>query len=329
MKKYMLLFAVVLGFLSCEQSTGEKLLPRSIGRFNELIIVINHSDWEGKIGIALKKVVNQNVIALPQPEPQFNVTQIPIEAFNGFIKNNRNILIIKKSKKPIFHVSYDNYAKNQIVVHVTGPNKQAIVSLIEDNSQELLRVFKEHDLVMVQKRLAKKTINTESIKFFNKQDLTLKIPTTYSQVDDQDDFLWYRRRFEDYSYNVNGSFNIIAYTLDLDMPFTQVRDSIISIRNALGKKYLPGGTEGTYLITEAAFTPHIFNSELDSKPAYKVYGKWEMYKAFMAGPFVGYYVHDKKNNRLVVVEGVIYAPGINKRNFMFEIEAVIKSLKIE
>ena len=40
----------------------------------------------------------------------------------------------------------------------------------------------------------------------------------------------------------------------------------------------------------------------------------------MAGPFLSYSVVDKPNNRIIVVEGLTFAPGINKRDYMFEIE---------
>ena len=48
----------------------------------------------------------------------------------------------------------------------------------------------------------------------------------------------------------------------------------------------------------------------------------------MAGPFLNYAILDKKNNRLLVVEGFTYAPSVNKREFIFELEAIAKSLKI-
>jgi hypothetical protein len=49
----------------------------------------------------------------------------------------------------------------------------------------------------------------------------------------------------------------------------------------------------------------------------------------MAGPFISYSVIDKPNNRLVIVEGMTYAPSINKRDYMFELEAILKTLKID
>ena len=49
---------------------------------------------------------------------------------------------------------------------------------------------------------------------------------------------------------------------------------------------------------------------------------------FMAGPFLNYTVIDKKNNRLIVFEGFTYAPSVSKRAFVFELEAIAKSMKI-
>jgi hypothetical protein len=49
----------------------------------------------------------------------------------------------------------------------------------------------------------------------------------------------------------------------------------------------------------------------------------------MAGPFLNYIVEDKQHDRLVVVEGFTFAPSEAKRDFMFEAEAILKSLNIK
>ena len=329
MRSIFLFIAVSLSFISCEEGNNKKLQPGSVGRFNELMLVINHKDWEGNVGKALKKVITSDVAGLPQPEPQFAVTQIPQKGFKGFLKHNRNVLVVKKGKKASFSVDYNVFSKPQIFVNLEGPDQPSIIKLIHDNSDKIITLFKEHDLKMVQKRLCKNIHNRKSIQFFNKQKLTLKVPLDYNKVDDVADFVWFRKRVQHYGHNINGSFNIIAYTLPLNIPFENIKDSIISIRNSIGKKYIPGGKEESYLITEAAYTPHYSEVQFNNKNAIKVNGKWEMYKDFMAGPFVGYYIQDKKNKRLVVVEAIVYAPAINKRDFIFEVEAIIRSLEIE
>ncbi|MCK5537666.1 MAG: DUF4837 family protein [Bacteroidales bacterium] len=328
MKKGILLIAIILSFVTCE-TNDKKLLPGSIGRFNELMVIVNHTDWEGKIGIELKKVIASNVLGLPQPEPQFAVTHIPHKGFNGFLKHNRNILSIEKSDEAAFVIQYNVYAKNQTYIHIKGPDQQAIIKLIKENSDAIISSFKESDLKQIQKRLRKKIHKKETVKTFTEQGFSLNIPLNYSLIDDTGDFVWFRKRIEDYGYKINGSMNIIAYSLPLDIPFEQIKDSIVGIRDAIGKKYIPGTVEGSYLITEAAYTPHVFDAKIDNKRAYKVKGKWEVYNEFMAGPFVSYTIEDLKGKRLIVVEGFIYAPVVKKRDFIFEQEAIIRSVHIE
>jgi len=40
-------------------------------------------------------------------------------------------------------------------------------------------------------------------------------------------------------------------------------------------------------------------------------------------------IEDKPNNRYIVAEGFTFAPSVNKRDFVLELEAIIKSLKVK
>ena len=117
------------------------------------------------------------------------------------------------------------------------------------------------------------------------------------------------------------------YSLPLNEQ-TLLADNIISMRDAIGKRYIPGSKEGMYMITEAAYTPLTVKTEILGNNAFETRGKWEVKNDFMAGPFVNYAIIDQKNNRLLVVEGFTYAPSVNKREFLFELEAIAKPLRI-
>jgi hypothetical protein len=47
----------------------------------------------------------------------------------------------------------------------------------------------------------------------------------------------------------------------------------------------------------------------------------------MAGPFITYIINDKANDRKLVLEGFTFAPATAKRDYMFELEAILKTLK--
>ena len=83
------------------------------------------------------------------------------------------------------------------------------------------------------------------------------------------------------------------------------------------------------IIRDSAGNPVTFDAKIDGKKAYETRGKWEVKNDFMAGPFLNYTVVDKQQNRLIVFEGFTYAPSINKREFVFELEAIAKSMKIQ
>jgi hypothetical protein len=105
-------------------------------------------------------------------------------------------------------------------------------------------------------------------------------------------------------------------------------NQIIKIRDSIGKVYIEGPVEGSYMVTENAYAPFIGETILDNKPTLETKGIWDVKKAFMGGPFVNYAIEDKINKRWVVIEGFAFAPSVEKRNYMLELESIIKSVKI-
>jgi hypothetical protein len=47
----------------------------------------------------------------------------------------------------------------------------------------------------------------------------------------------------------------------------------------------------------------------------------------MAGPFVNYAIYNKEKDNWLVIEGYVSAPSSKQRNYLFEIEAILKSVK--
>ena len=56
-------------------------------------------------------------------------------------------------------------------------------------------------------------------------------------------------------------------------------------------------------------------------------GTWELKNDFMSGPFINYTIIDRANKRILVLEGFCYDPSKEKRDLMFELEAIIKSIE--
>ncbi len=323
MKKIGLFVAFMSLLISCDTGGDQKTLKEANGRMNNLLIVMKNSEWQGEIGDELRKIIAEPVLGLPQPEAQFEVTQVPPESFGTMFKASRSILNIGIANNNSFTTNTNVYAAPQKIVTITGTDKEALVREIEKNGKALISEFKNADLLTVQRSIYKNYWDPTKIETFSKKGYSIKIPKTFSIVEDNGDFVWYRCRLDG-----GNSMELFSYTVPIRSIDDENGNNVVAIRDSIGKKYIPGEIEGSYMITEAAYTPHIFEIKLNGKKALETKGKWEVKGLYMAGPFLSYSVIDKANNRLVVVEGLTYAPSINKRDYMFELEAIMKTIKI-
>ena len=323
MKKLGVLIAIISFLISCNSGKQERILKEANGRINSILVVMKNSEWQGDIGDELRKIIAEPVLGLPQPEAQFEVSQVPLENFGTMFRATRSILNIAIGNENSFSVVSNVYASPQRMITITGKSKDDLIAEIQKNTDKIISTFKDADIESIQRNFSNKYWDPTQIETFKKKGYSLKIPKNYSKVEDNGDFVWYR-----YHLNGGNSMELISYTIPITSEDDENGNNIVYNRDSIGKKYIPGQIEDSYMITEEAYTPHIFEVELDGKKAFEARGKWEVKGVYMAGPFLSYSVIDKVNNRVVVVEGLTFAPSINKRDYMFELEAILKTLKI-
>ncbi len=318
----------MLLIMSCDdnKSSNKRILFDSSGHINSVSVVVSNDMWNGSVGEAIREVLGVTIYGLPQDEPMFKINQIPTQVFSDFVTKNRTILKIEMNKE--VGVAYHNnvYAKPQKVIVVSGKTKQDIINQLKENSAKITESFNNTELKEKQRLIKKSLYNTKVIQ--ENLDLNINFPTSYSVrktlSKKEDKFFWIKKGL------TGGHMNILLY----QVPLKAInRDStlvtqIIKMRDSIGEKYIEGTVEGSYMVTENAYTPFHGETILDNKSALETKGLWDLKGGFMAGPFVNYAIEDKINNRWVIVEGFVFAPSIDKRNYMFELEAIIKSIKL-
>ncbi|MFN0728428.1 DUF4837 family protein [Polaribacter gochangensis] len=330
MKKGFTIVALLLFFTSCKNPKDTFVLSGSVGKSNHLLVVTEATDWSGKIGDNLREFLGELVVGLPQPETTFSVTQIAPKGFGSMMNKYRNILFVQVGETASFRVQNDFYARPQTLVYVTAKDKEELNKQLEKHKKEIVKIFRDSDIKHVQQRFYSKRVDDSKYKTLDKLGISLVIPTDFRTVEDTGDFLWLRQHLMSGIAQGDGTNNILVYSVPLSEEFEfDAANAIINNRNFIGEKHIPGSKEGMYMITEAAFVPQTLDAVIDNKKAYETRGKWEVKNDFMAGPFLNYTVIDEKNNRLIVFEGFTYAPSVDKRDFIFELEAIGKSLKIK
>jgi len=309
---------------SCgDGSKSKRIVSASSGNINNLQVIIDSELWLSRIGDELREVFSAEVVGLPQQEPLFSIRQMPPIVFTGFATKNRTILKIERDKPADTKFLKDVYATPQSVVVISGNSAKEIIAEINKHAERIISTFKATEIKEKQRRMAKSLLNDKSIE--ETLGITIKPSSAYRIAKQEGNFFWLRRDID------NGDANLMIY----EMPLDAVSDGenaindIIKMRDSIGKVHIPGPIEGSYMITEEAYTPFLNTTIIDNKPAFETKSTWEVKDAFMAGPFVNYAVKDEVNNRLIVLEGFVFAPSKSKRDYIFELEAIIRTLKIK
>ncbi len=153
-------------FSSCEQSDTVTLVD-STGRINNILIVLNTADWDGKVGETLKNIISEPVIGLPQEEDQFGVNHVDPKSFNSLFKRNRNILFVGLDTVNHFYTNHNIFASPQTTLTILGKDKDELIENIRSHKEEIISIFKKTDLALLQSKVTKDFHDPKKIKTLN------------------------------------------------------------------------------------------------------------------------------------------------------------------
>lgn len=323
MLKSVVLFFVSFALVSCNLDKGARM-ETITGKSNEVVIVIGKEIWKGEVGAIMRSVLAQPQSSLPQSEPIFSLVDVPPEAFINLFKSHRNIITVKISStftEPKIEFAHDTWAFPQAVVNIQAGSTESFNELFQANGEKIIGYF----LKAEKDRLKKTYLDSHEKGVFNnlnKQfDIKLYVPLGFKVVKSDSTFAWVRYDTPLITQNIF----VYSYPYASDSTFT--RKYLLAKRNEMTMKYVPGPTPKSYMTTEMEL-PQDFNYLThNGNYACEVRGLWKVEHDFMGGPFVSLSVLDASKKRVITVEGNVYAPKNNKRNYIRQMEAIIYSLE--
>lgn len=319
---YPLVFCTIL-FFSCNSSSDKRdtsYLTESVGAINGLQVVITNELWNDSVGETIRKYFAAPADGLPQIEPIFSINQIQPENFSDFARTYRTFLYVDFGKEDTLQIKKNSFAKPQIGAFITATTEENLIELIETHQERIISTFKAFEIKERQRRTNISLLTVDSLK--ERFGISLKIPSAYRVASACDDFYWLRKDLKS-----SGSTNILIYEVPLNIigQDSTIIGDIIKMRDTIGSGYLPVEDDDLF-ITEEAFAPFLFTTEIAGKFAYETKGTWEVKDSFMAGPFLNYAIKDEEQGRYLIIEGFTYAPSMEKRDLQFELESIIKSI---
>tara|TARA_R110002072_G_scaffold48185_11_gene131727 strand:+ start:603 stop:1616 length:1014 start_codon:yes stop_codon:yes gene_type:complete len=331
---YFLLFIILIS-CSNEAKVAEKetdsppenpansTLPASNGGRLDLIVVSSNSVWDGVAGEAIRKVFSAAQHGLPQEEPLFNVIHIESSKFNYVLKRSRNIIVLEINPENIGSKLQENaWADPQIVAYYSAADQNGIAELFKNSKERVFEEFMALEISTMHKRL-KKGRFLPNPKVLQDHGVSMDIPRSFELDQENENLLVF------WNKTIKTDQGIIIHFSPLNDEDLTVGSNTIPLRDSITKLYIHGQKEGSYMKTEMLIPPKVSTLELSGQFALETRGLWKTIGEFKGGPFINYTIYDEKNKQVIFLDAFIYSPETKKRNFLLELETVLRSLKIK
>lgn len=317
-------------FFSCKFSGdgGKETLPSSSGKYGEVLVVVDTSFLKGPIGQKINEIFLKALDATPQKEASFRMSTVDPYDFKSILKRSRNLLRVNLDPKSQNKVKVDRdvWASDQLLINISADSEESALRILEKNEQTIRDYFNQEELKRLLKQFKGKPNNELMAEIKERYNVGILIPPAYLMMENDSASFWIKKE------KTIGEHQIIQGLIVYSHPY--ISDSTFSAnymteqRNTATKRMVQGTRDSSFMQVYSEFQPISRELNLDNKYTVMYKGLWNMKNDFMGGPFIHYTLVDEKRNRVIDIDGFVYAPKFNKREYLRELEAMISTLKL-
>ena len=324
------LLGIVIAFSACtnKDTVGKK--DRSAGGTSEILVVTqNEEQWEGMIGDTIRAFFHQAQYGLPQPEEMNKLAHINVSGFSDMFRKHKCLLLVEINpnlEKPVFETGEDLWAAPQRVIKIIAPNRTSWCEAFNEHKDAYKVLYDKVERERMMTFLRPSTDQKIVQRIQDKMGFKMTVPKGYHIMKDEPDFIWISKELDKSSYGIFIYTTPYKDTLQLEL------NSLISLRDRMVQKYVPGPVQGTFMTTDKENMPPRVNyvSTFPTGFAAEMRGMWCLMGGdFMGGPFISYTFPDNHTGNLVTVEGYIYYPNQKKRDDLLQVQSIIYSVSYD
>ena len=326
--------------------------PGAVGREGDIVVVIDSTRWAGPLGEAIRANIAPYLGTLPAPEREFNLRRISLTSKRllDSIRKQKNVVFVAPLSDETPEAEFlrtrldeealavvmsgqasvisrrDLWRANQQVFYILGKDEDSLIEELNDRGEDIRYQFNE---------ITRKRLMVEMFKDGRQPELEELLMTGHAfavkgQHDyfvalDTTNFVWLRR-----VVNAGSWRSIFVYYLEDFNPANLTPEWVYEARERLTETYIRGTMDGFVAID---FRRELTSENIDflGRFAYETRGLWHMIGedasgervAYgMGGPFVNYTFYDEATGRLYMIDGMVFAPGYDKREFLRHLETI-------
>lgn len=340
----------IVGLLALSGCSDVDLRPRASGPEGSITVVTDSATWNGPVGEVLRSELGRLIRTLPRPEPSFDLRFQPLTSSDDLdrIKRLKNVVFVApltdttntaqfirarldsavteavQERKVAVFPRENLWYRDQLVYYVTAPSTQNLVEAIDAQGNKIRNRFnalsrKRKTYDMFDKGRQHALEDT----LMQHHDFAVNVQHDYVIAQDTANFVRLRRVLTDTWRDI-----FIYYIEDAD-PSVLSPSWIHQTRDSLTENYVRGTLEGSYVEIDQRRPLETENINFLGRYGFETRGIWHMTQDAMAGPFLNYTFYDEEQERIYMIDGMVFAPSYDKREFLRQIEVIAHTFRTE
>ncbi len=326
--------------------------PMSIGQMDEVIVVMDSTQWDSETALAIEETFGKAIETLPGYEPTYRLT------FRDF-RNNEELDRLRENKNLIFASPIDSesnvgtfirailsedieqrvrsgesfafpledrWVRDQWTLILTSNDDEELSEKIRNSEESLVGHLMNREFERRKQEVFRRGEQVAiSDSLWENHGWMVRMQHDYIQTVDTTNVKVFRRALPE-----NDRWMLAWWQDDIPSADFIDEDWINATRDSLLQKYVQGTREGSYITTEYRRSVITKEMDLDNRlTGFETLGTWRMTNDFMGGPFVNFFYHDPETERLFMIEYGQFAPSVSKRRFVRQFRAMGRTFEAD
>lgn len=308
-------------------------LGLSTGQIGEILTLTDRKSFWNYAGDTIYRLFEAPLAGVTQNEATLNIIHTDRLDFdkNPLLQKHHSILNIEYDSlatEPRLLITDDVWASPQIVFTIKAKNPKDVVDILKKSNILMIDRYKSNQFKKILASFSKQTDKKLEALIATKFGFTMTIPSGFFVGENNKDFLWLRQTLS--IRKQDRDLGVMIYTLPYQDTAAFNVERLLNLRDYFTKQYISSSADSSYMKVDRVNIPvesRRTRNFAGTKFAVEMRGIWYMENDFMGGAFVNYSFISPDNKNIICVDGFVYNPGGDKRNYIYQLEAMFSTIK--